>query len=366
MLLRYDPREGARNLLLNCLGVVPGQRIVIAAEDPAEEFYDAFAAACILEVADELGCQASLLPCPRVCGPEALPASIFEAAEGADHIVFQARAGDQVRFTRLPGSAAKTMSYALDIGLLGSQFCTLHHLFMREVLERFESELNSAGLWRITCPLGTDVSGTQVAADGNAAEVEDFTLLLFPVPIHRPVSCSTMNGRVAVAHWLMSTANHAYENSFLKLEEPVMAVIEDGRIADFEGPKELVRRIRSHYGRVSKLYDIDEDVVHSWHAGIHPKAFYPLSATSNIDRWGSVAFANPRYLHFHTCGNYAPGEIAWSLFDATVELDGRVYWEAGHFTFLDKPDIRGRLSHYDLDDRAVEQRFDIGMTCSSS
>jgi hypothetical protein len=32
-----------------------------------------------------------------------------------------------------------------------------------------------------------------------------------------------------------------------------------------------------------------------------------------------VAFANPRYLHFHTCGNYAPGEIAWSLFDVKVE-----------------------------------------------
>jgi len=361
MVLRYDPREGARNLLLNCLGVRPGQRIVIAAENPAEGFYDAFAATCILEVADELGCQASLLPCPRVSGPEALPASFFAAAEGADHIIFQAQAGDQVRFTKLSGTATKTMSYALDIGLLGSDFCTLHHGFMREVLERFESELNAARSWRITCPVGTDVTGTQIPADGSSGEVDDFTLLLFPVPIHRPVSCATMNGRVAVAHWLMSTANHVYENGFLRLDEPLMAVVEGGRIKDFEGPKDLVQRVRSHYRRVANLYGIEEDVVHSWHAGIHPRALYPLSATSNIERWGSVAFANPRYLHFHTCGNYAPGEIAWSLFDVSVELDGKVYWEAGRFTFLDSPDMRGRLAHYDLDDRALEQRFDIGI-----
>ena len=361
MILRYDPREGARNLLLNCLGVRPGQRIVIAAEDPSEGFYDAFAVTCIVEVAAELGCRARVIPCACVSGPEALPPSILEAAEKTDHIIFHARAGDQVRFTELPGKATKTMSYALDIGLLGSEFCTLHHLFMLEVLDRFEAQLNAARSWRITCPLGTDVTGTQVPAEGTAGDAEDFTLRLFPVPIHRPVSCACMNGRVAVAHWLMSTANHTYEDSFLELDEPLLAVIKGGRIVDFEGPEKLIQQVRSHYRRVASLFGIEEDVVHSWHAGIHPKAFYPLSATSDIMRWGSVAFANPRYLHFHTCGNYAPGEIAWSLFDARVEVDGKVYWDAGRFTFFDKPEIRRRLPHYDLDDRAVEQRFDIGI-----
>ena len=220
MVRRYDPREGARNLLLNCLGVRPGQRIVIAAEDPAEGFYDAFAVTCITEIAEELGCEASVLPCACVTGPESLPSSIIEAVEEADHMVFQAQAGDQVRFTKLPGRASKTMSYALDIGLLGSEYCTLHHGFMREVLERFETELNAARSWRITCPLGTDVTGAMIPGEGPAAGEDTFTLLLFPVPIHRPVSCAGMNGRVAVAKWLMSTANHVYTDSFLELDEP--------------------------------------------------------------------------------------------------------------------------------------------------
>ena len=359
--MRYDPREGARNLLLNCVGIRPGQRIVIAAEDPAEDFYDALASRCILEIARELGCQASLLPCPVISGPESLPSSIIKAMEEADHVIFQARAGDQVRFTKLGGIATKTMSYALDIGLLGSEYCTVHHGLMQEVLNTFESELNEAKTWLITCPLGTDVSATQSPKDATAGNGEDFTLLLFPIPIFRPVSCETMQGRVAVAHWLMSTANRVYQNSFLKLDEPVMAVVEAGRIVDFEGPKDLIGKVRNHYQRVGDLFDIETDVVHSWHAGIHPKAFYPFNATSDIDRWGSVAFANPRYLHFHTCGNYAPGEIAWSIFDATVELDGKTYWNRGRFTFLDRPDLRKRLDHYDLDDWAFEQRFDIGI-----
>ena len=140
-----------------------------------------------------------------------------------------------------------------------------------------------------------------------------------------------------------------------------MATIEAGRIVGFEGPKDLIRAVRHHYRRVGELFEIEEDVVHSWHAGIHPKAFYPISAVSNIERWGSVAFANPRYLHFHTCGNYAPGEIAWSIFDARVELDSKVYWEAGEFTFLKNFKFHKRLSRYGLDEQAFEQRFDIGI-----
>jgi hypothetical protein len=85
-----------------------GQRIVIAAEDPAEDYYDAPASRCILEIATELGCQASLLPCPVISGPESLPSSIIKAMEEADHVIFQARAGDQVRFTKLAGTAAAT------------------------------------------------------------------------------------------------------------------------------------------------------------------------------------------------------------------------------------------------------------------
>lgn len=68
------------------------------------------------------------------------------------------------------------MSYALDIGLLGSQFCTLHHGFMEEVLRELESRLDRARSWRITCPLGTEVNPATSPAAKDAPEEAGFTL----------------------------------------------------------------------------------------------------------------------------------------------------------------------------------------------
>ncbi len=42
-----------------------------------------------------------------------------------------------------------------------------------------------------------------------------------------------------------------------------------------------------------------------------------------------AAIGNPRILHFHTCGAYAPGEISWNVIDPTIMIDGVTYWERG-------------------------------------
>ena len=72
-----------------------------------------------------------------------------------------------------------------------------------------------------------------------------------------------------------------------------------------------------------------------------------------------VAFANPRYLHFHTCGDYAPGEIAWSEFDASVQFNGRQFWKNGHYIFLDGSEIREIMTHHSIVHLPV--RRDIGI-----
>lgn len=252
------------------------------------------------------------------------------------------------------------MSYALDLGFLASAFCTLPHGLMEEIKGRFEARLAKAKDWRITCPLGTDVKGSTVPdlpGDGG----EDFALGLFPVTTFQPVSCSDISGRVAVAHWLMATASRVYEPFALFLDEPVFARVEAGRIVDFEGPAALVRQVRDHYGHVAGLFELDSSRVHSWHAGINPKTFYPRPAAGELERWGGVAFGSPRYLHFHTCGDYAPGEIAWSLFDATVWLDDQIVWRDGRFVFLDSAEMHGLLNRYGLPPEALEPRHDIGI-----
>lgn len=86
-----------------------------------------------------------------------------------------------------------------------------------------------------------------------------------------------------------------------------------------------------HYDRVSTDFGIDRNFVHSWHAGIHPGCGFPWDIRQSYERWGGAAFGNPRVLHFHTCGAYAPGEISWNVFDPTIELDGLRLWENGTF-----------------------------------
>ncbi|MFY8099292.1 MAG: hypothetical protein ACOVOA_04960, partial [Allorhizobium sp.] len=80
---------------------------------------------------------------------------------------------------------------------------------------------------------------------------------------------------------------------------------------------------------VSNLFGIDGGFVHSWHAGIHPGCVYPERAEASYERWSGSAFGNPRLLHFHTCGAYAPGEICWNVVDPTIRVDGVAIWENG-------------------------------------
>ena len=357
-----DLQKGAQNLLLGCVGVKPGDEVLLVREDPGPGYYDAAAGDAVESEARRLGARVhSLWTAAPLAGPEQFPKVVAAAMEQVDHTIFFSRIGDQVRFSCLPGSCTCTMTYALDAGYLASDFCTLPHALMQEVLSRFEAELDRARDWRITCPQGTDVSGTIPPPAGDGQEITDFTLKLFPLGIFRPISCANMSGRVVLSNWLTATGSHGYEPQILLLDRPVAAVIEAGRIVDFEGDEALCTKVRDHYARVAEIFDIDPQVVHSWHVGIHPKTYYDGAARDNIDRWGNVMFGSPRYLHFHTCGDYAPGEIACSVIDTTVTLDGTPYWQDGRFVFLDREDVQALLAQFPGCERGFEMRTDIGL-----
>ncbi len=225
------------------------------------------------------------------------------------------------------------MCYALDAEFLGSPFRTVPHGTMQSILDQLIQEMDQANQWHITCPLGTDLTGT-FQKNGSQRKVEDnaFTLGTFFIVIFPPLPCDTMSGRAVITHWLMATSHRHYEPSTLKLDHPVTVFVENGRMLDFEGEAITIEKVRNHYEHVCTLFDIDPYTVHSWHAGINPMTYYHRPAVENIERWGAVAFAGPRYTHFHTCGDYAPGEIAWSMFDTTISIDNKVYWVRGEFS----------------------------------
>ena len=69
--------------------------------------------------------------------------------------------------------------------------------------------------------------------------------------------------------------------------------------------------------------------VHSWHPGIHPGAEDNKFYEYDPDKWSNTVFGQPKYLHFHTCGNYAPGEICWMIPNHTVLIDDKPLWKDG-------------------------------------
>lgn len=314
--------EGARNLVVGCGGFRAGQRVLVVCEDPALGWHDAAAPEAVARCLAAIGAEATLLP---VAGPEAgMPPAVAAAMDAHDGTIFFARIGDQDRFAARDPGRTVVMSYARTAEALASDFGRLPHGMMVALKEAVEALCDGVRQVRISCPLGTALEG-----ETGALALDDVSIRRFPLCVPRPLSAAGLEGRVALARWLTPTGSRAYAPAWLALEETVFAVIAGGRVQRYEGPARLVAAVEAHYAAVAGRFDIDPGVVHSWHAGIHPGCAYGEPAAEDPDRWSNSLFGSPRFLHFHTCGDYAPGEICWMVQDPTIMLDGVDLWRGG-------------------------------------
>ncbi|GGH31174.1 hypothetical protein SAMN05444007_10553 [Cribrihabitans marinus] len=323
-----SPRHGARNLLLNCAGAQKGEHLLIAYEPPEFGYFDPGAAECVASEAKALGLSVTLRDVGFSPDRPHLDDRLRGEMDAADIVIFLARLGDQLRFRDMPPDKRIIVSFALNPELFGSGFAKAHHAGLEDIKDRINMALATARHVRLTCPAGTEVSGRpEMDLDPSG----DTTVTRFPLSIHTPVPAHSFSGRVALPGFLTGTGSRYYENYTVEFDGPVAALMREGRLTGFEGSEADVARANAHYDRVSHLFDIDRDAVHSWHAGIHPGCGFPWPMRGNYERWGGAAFGNPRILHFHTCGTYAPGEISWNVIDPTIEIDGVEVWRDGAF-----------------------------------
>ena len=353
-----SPERGALNLLVNCAGAVEGDRLLIAYEPPEYGYYDAASVGVVSRAAATLGLQVDAVDVGFNPDNPHLPPHLLKRFEAADVILFLARLGDQLRFSEMPQGKKIIVSFALTQELFGSGFSNGHHDAFLHIKEGINRVLDRATEVRITCPLGTDVRGRpemNLGADG------DTSILRFPMSVHTPTPAHSFSGRVAM-RLLTGTGSKYYDDYTIEFEQPVFAVMKDGRLERFEGAPGDVARAEAQYDRVASLFGIDRNYVHSWHAGIHPGCGYPWDMRENFERWGGAAFGNPRILHFHTCGTYAPGEISWNVFDPSIEIDGITFWEDGIFHADRLPGGREILDRYPCAGALFERpAWDIGL-----
>jgi len=326
MMISPDIERGARNLLGACAQAQSGERLIIVEEDPALGYYDDGLGEIIAECARRAGLQVERRQTPFSPEIDAMPAHLEDALRTSDHILFLARVGDQLRFTAMPNDAKPIVSYVLDRKALASPFAGACYGDLFDLKHALDRLVGVARHIRITCPLGTDFAGS---VERQEAQSSDVTVKRFPISVFSPVPCQNFSGKVAVMHCLAGTGSRYYEPYGVKLAEPVFAKVEGNRVVDWDGPGDAVRRVTAHYEFVAGRFGIERDFVHSWHAGIHPGCVYEGSAFENLERWSGSAFGNPRLLHFHTCGAFAPGEICWNVVDPTIAIDDVPVWENG-------------------------------------
>ena len=317
--------EGARNLLINCAQLQADESLLIVCEDPALGWYDSDTSAAIALEAKNMGVSPEIL---QVNGPlNTRDPSLTDAIQAHDCTIFLARLGDQERFSEPVPGKKNIMCYARDAEMLASNYGRADHHAFVDLKTAVNKVLLTATRIHITCPLGTDLSGNIAASD--KADPRDVTVQRFPLGVPQPLSASGLSGQVALARFLCPTGSMIYVPPFMPIRGTVMAQIRNGRIAEFSGDPEAVAQINAHHQMVAETFNIDGDIVHSFHAGIHPACAYTRDARLDPDHWSNSVFTNPRILHFHVCGNYAPGEICWLVVDPTISIDGKPLWEHG-------------------------------------
>ncbi|MEM9146375.1 MAG: hypothetical protein AAGC57_09265 [Pseudomonadota bacterium] len=318
-----DPlATGARNLLRACAEVRPGQRVLLVQEDPALGWYDTAAPQAVAREGLAMGASVQML---AVGGPDQPPPPALAKAQAeADVEIFFARLGDQDRFCPRDPGRRTVVSYARTAAALASDFGRRAHGEMLFLKASVDARLHAAAELRVRCPLGTELIGR--AAPGPA---QDVTIRRFPMCVPAPVLAAGFSGRVVLAGHLYPTGSQSYQPRSVALSGPVSVRLEAGRITGLDGRPEDMTRIRRHYERLAQLFDIDPWICHSWHAGLHPGCTAPIEPEMDPDRWANSVFGSPGWLHFHTCGAYAPGEVCWMVAQPTITADGVALWQDG-------------------------------------
>tara|TARA_B110000027_G_scaffold68115_1_gene72813 strand:+ start:1030 stop:2091 length:1062 start_codon:yes stop_codon:yes gene_type:complete len=318
-------KKASYNLLINCAKLSSEKKLLIIYEDQKYGWYSKDVVEVIYTEAKNLGINTVLL---EVGEPNNESKDRWkDIIDAYDCTIFFARLGDQGRFENNFFNSKRVMSYVKNTESLLSSFGSTNYYAMQEIKEIINTLLIKSDHIEITCPLGTKVSGR--INKNQFIKNNDVTLLRFPIVVASPILADHFSGKILLTNYLTSTGSKVYKPNYIKLKEPVIVNVENGKIVNFSGDIQTIKKIEDHYSQIANTFDIDKNIVHSWHSGIHPGLTFKESIAQNPEKWSNTIFASPSNLHFHTCGNYAPGEICWNILNHSVKIDGIPIWEDG-------------------------------------
>ena len=319
---------GVDNLLINCADLKVGDDLLIIRERESLGWYKNDISEVVATAAIKKGIKTSIIDVGKPDNSE--KKSLIKEVNEHSCTIFFARIGDQDRFEEKKYATKRVMSYVRSAESLSSTFGTTNYHSNIALKNSIDSILSEAKRITITCPLGTNISGH--IRNNSKEKDNEVSVYRFPLVVAKPINCSLFSGNVVLNNYLTSTGSKVYEPNFLKINKPINFKIDNGYITNVEGIEEDLKSINDHYDFVSKKFNLDRNCVHSWHPGLHPGVHYDKNIEQDPDQWSNTVFASPKFLHFHTCGNYAPGEICWMLKNHSVFVDNLPLWQNGHLT----------------------------------
>lgn len=351
--------EGIHNLLLRCVRIKTGQRLLLVGEAGDDVYYDAELCLAVKRVADELGAVTEVIYAKPVVDAMSVSDQISREMLLSDVVVFFSRLGDQARFSSSPGEGKKVMCYTLTKAHLSAPFAALDHERMTQMLRLLETSIHSASHYQLETRDGTNLTG-EIISSAFSKPSKTFHVELFPVMTFEPIKCNNVSGDLNISRFITSTSTRAYNQSVLMIDSPVRARVENSIITSMDGNNKTTDRINQQLARAAQLSGGDTYVLHSWHSGINPGTFFEGNAFDDLEYWGTVAYGSPRHTHIHAAG-VDPGDVAYLLMDATIRIDDELFWQDGRFVFLDRPDVQSLFTSKERQVLNSHYRLDIGM-----
>ena len=363
-----DVRRGARNLLEGGCVMKAGDEVLILNENGITE---PAVSDIIADEARRLGGRVHVMWTDTVKGPEDMPPALVRAFEAPDVTVFNHMVAAVLRLVPFNGRGMKMLNFLQTWDQLGSPYAQVPYAVWLEVLKNLGPRLGMARSWRITCPLGTDLSGPipqpgqsprqdKPARTDTQATGDGFTLRTFPLGVCQVFDGMPASGRLAV-RWLAPSGIHVFEPNGTALPSPVLIDIDHGRITGFDGDAAAVSQLRAYLEKCGGEMGKEPYIVNSWHAGINPRCAVTAGPEQGLDQWMYMVHANPRIVHFHTIGTVQPGEMSIPVVDPTITFGGEALWDRGRFVFLDRADIRDRVRALSDPDFAFHHELEIGV-----
>ena len=325
MVSQMDVSAGAKNLLVNCAQLTSDDSLIIVSEEERFGWYEDALTRVIFDEASKMGVKTKIIEVGEPKNKET--EELRDLISNFDCALFLARIGDQNRFETREPPRKRVMCYARTVESLASKFGTIDHRALIDLKNAINSIFLNSRTIRVSCSNGSNLTGKMLVSE--PFQNQDVNVFRFPMVVPMPILASSFSGNVVVSNYLTPTGSKVYSPNYLKLSDSLNVEIDKGRIINVHGHREAKKDFENHYDFVSQKFKLEKYYVHSWHAGIHPGIKYDQPIDINPDRWSNTMFASPKYLHFHTCGDYPPGEICWMLKNPTIEIDANALWDNG-------------------------------------